>query len=326
MTKVRNIAILTSGGDAQGMNACIRSITRLSLFNNIKVIGVKDGYNGLIDNDFIELEYNDVSNIIQRGGTILGTARCERFFKKEFREKAFKNVLKLEIDAIIIIGGDGSFKGAKLFHEEFNIPFIGIPGTIDNDIAGTDYTLGFDTALNNIINAVDKIKDTASSHHRIFLVEVMGNKSGLLALNSALTTGAEDVFIPESKENYEVFEGKIKKALASKKSSIIIVSEGDEIGGAKELYEYLKSKKLHEKIRVSILGHIQRGGAPTFLDRKLGTDFGCMAVETLIAGEKNKLVGLNNGKVMTYEFTNNITKIKPILKSEIDKIHHLSLF
>ena len=326
MTKIQKIAVLTSGGDSQGMNACLRAVTRKAIANSIEVIGVIDGYNGLINNEFISLGYKSVSNIIHRGGTILGTARSEGFKTKEYRKIAFDNLKANGVDALIVIGGDGSFKGAKLFSQEFDIPFIGIPGTIDNDIVGTEYTLGYDTALNNIISAIDKIKDTASSHHRIFLVEVMGNTSGLLAFNAALTSGAEDVFLPETKEDFNRFEQKIKLAIAAKKSSIIIVAEGDEIGGANELYQYLKGEKLHDKLRVSVLGHIQRGGAPSFKDRELGTLFGAKAIELLINNEFDQLVGLKDNKVYHYDFEKleNITKNSDF--KNLALIHELSVY
>ena len=308
------------------MNACIRAVTRKALANSIKVIGSVDGYNGLINSEFVDLDYSSVSNIIQRGGTILGTARSEEFLQKKYRKIAFQNLKNNGVDAMVVIGGDGSYKGARVFFEEFGLPFIGIPGTIDNDIVGTDYTLGFDTALNNIIQIIDKIRDTASSHHRIFLVEVMGNTSGNLALKTALTTGAEDVFIPENLEDFEKFEEKIKLAVEHKKSSVIIVSEGDEIGGAKELYAYLKSRQLHHKIRISILGHVQRGGAPSFKDREAAALFGNKAVELLLSGNFNHLVGFREGKVYYYKFKDEITKTKHFDTAYMNLIHTLSVY
>ena len=326
MAKIQNIGILTSGGDAPGMNACIRAVVRQGIAKNFKVFGIYDGFNGMIDNSIKELKYQDVSNIIQRGGTILGTARSERFLDHQYRAIAFKHLQKHDIHALVIIGGDGSFKGAQVFFNEFNLPFIGIPGTIDNDINGTDYTIGFDTALNNIISAVDKIKDTASSHHRIFLVEVMGNNSGMLALNAALTTGAEEVFIPEEKEDFKRFETKISLAMAAQKSSIIIVSEGDEIGGAKELYNYLKEKNLHQKIRVSVLGHLQRGGSPSFMDRKMGTQFGVRSIIQFVNNEFNLILGIQNGKMYAYPLSADIKKEPKQALKMLDSIHTLSVF
>lgn len=303
MLKVQNIAVLTSGGDSSGMNACIRAVTRAAIYHGVGVFGVLDGFNGLIKNDFKALHYQDVSNILQRGGTILGTARCKEFHDYEMRKQAFHNLKQLNIDALIVIGGDGSFKGASIFSEEFNMPVIGIPGTIDNDINGTDYTIGFDTSLNNIVDAIDKIRDTASSHHRVFLVEVMGNNSGVLALNAAIASGAEEVFMPEKKEDMADFEVKIRKALQANKSSIIVVSEGDEIGGAKELYQYLKERNISDKVRVVVLGHIQRGGSPSFKDRLNATLFGEKAVVLLLQGKSNCMVGIQNGVVISHDLS-----------------------
>lgn len=297
MLKIQNIAVLTSGGDSPGMNACIRSVTRAAIYHGIGVFGVIDGFNGLLQGDFKALHYHDVSNILQRGGTILGTARCAGFHQKDQRKIAYDNLKKLNIDALIVIGGDGSFKGASIFSHEFNLPIMGIPGTIDNDINGTDYTIGFDTALNNIVEAIDKIRDTASSHHRIFLVEVMGNNSGILALNAAIASGAEEVFMPERREDLTLFEEKIRRASAAKKSSIIIISEGDQIGGAKEVFEHLKQKGLTEKVRVSVLGHIQRGGSPSFKDRLNATLLGEKAIVLLLKGKINLMIGIINGEL-----------------------------
>ncbi|MDX1349294.1 MAG: ATP-dependent 6-phosphofructokinase [Putridiphycobacter sp.] len=326
MTKIQNIGVLTSGGDSPGMNACIRAIVRQGLSSGLSVFGIYDGFNGMIDNHIKKLVYGDVSNIIQRGGTILGTARSERFLDAAFRKVAFENLKDNDIDGVIVLGGDGSFKGAKVFFEEYNLPFIGVPCTIDNDINGTEYTIGFDTALNNAISAIDKIKDTASAHHRIFLVEVMGNNSGLIALNTALTTGSEDVFIPEIEENFAQFETKIQRAISANKSSIIIVSEGDEIGGARELFNYLKTKNLHQKIRVTVLGHIQRGGAPTFLDRKMATEFGVMAINQFVKNNYNRTLGLKNGKIYTYDFESVKGGESVDFQELLNTIHSLSLY
>lgn len=326
MTKIQNIGVLTSGGDAPGMNACIRAIVRQGIHDGFQVFGVYDGFNGLIDGEISKLEYEAVSNIIHRGGTILRTARSERFLEEKYRLKAFENLKSHKIDALVVLGGDGSFKGAEIFHQEHNLPYIGIPCTIDNDIAASDYTIGFDTALNTIIEAIDKIKDTASAHNRIFLVEVMGNDSGLIALNTALVTGSEDVFIPEIKEDYALFEQKIERALAAKKSSVIIVAEGDEIGGAKELYNYLKEKNLHQKLRVTVLGHIQRGGSPSYLDRKMATDFGVESVKKLLQGEYNIVVGIRNGKLSTSKIGKNPICKKIDYTELVDIIHTLSVY
>lgn len=295
-SKVQNIALLTSGGDAPGMNACIRAVVRTCLYHNLGVYGVLDGYNGLIKNQIQQMHYKDVSNILQSGGTILGTARCKDFHLPQKRELAFNNLKSKSIDGLITIGGDGTFKGASIFSKEYDIPVIGIPGTIDNDINGTDYTLGFDTALNTIINAVDNIRDTAASHHRIFLVEVMGNNSGQLALHAAVASGAREVFMPEKKEDLTEIREKVKQAIAMNRSSMIIVSEG-EVGGANKVKQYLDEYGLAEKIRVSVLGHIQRGGRPSFRDRLNAALFGEAAVVALIQGKSNLMVGLTEGKL-----------------------------
>ena len=297
-SKVRNIAVLTSGGDASGMNACIRAVVRTALYHDLNVFGVFDGFLGLVNNNIKRLEYKDVSNILQTGGTILGTARCQEFFELEFRKKAFDNLKSKSIDGLIIIGGDGSFKGATIFSNEFNFPVVGIPGTIDNDINGTDYTLGFDTALNTIVNALDNIRDTASSHHRIFLIEVMGNKSGLLAMYSAIASGAREVFMPEKTEDLVEIKQKIAKAISMNRSSMIIVSEGDEMGGVKEVYDYLYDHNLADKIRMSVLGHIQRGGRPSFIDRFNAAIFGEAAVSELIKGSSQVMVGITGGQLI----------------------------
>lgn len=295
-SKVRNIALLTSGGDAPGMNACIRAVVRTCLYHKIGVFGVSDGYNGLIQDHFHKMEYSDVSNLLQTGGTILGTARCKEFHDFNFRKLAFDNLKNMDIEGLITIGGNGTFKGASVFSKEFDVPVIGIPATIDNDINGTDYTIGFDTALNTIIHAVDNIRDTAASHHRIFLVEVMGNNSGQLALHAAVASGAREVFMPEKNEDLPEIREKIKQAIAMKRSSMIIVSEG-EVGGADKVKQYLDEHGLASKIRVSVLGHIQRGGRPSYKDRFNAALFGEAAVVALIQGKSNLMVGLTDGKL-----------------------------
>jgi 6-phosphofructokinase 1 len=297
-SKIQNIAVLTSGGDSPGMNACLRAVVRACLFHKIKPFGVRDGFNGLVNNQINEMVYRDVSNILQSGGTILGTARCSEFLDKDYREQAFNNLKEKKIDALIAIGGDGTFKGLSIFSDEFNFPVFGIPGTIDNDINGTDYTIGFDTALNTIVSAVDNIRDTAAAHHRIFLVEVMGNSSGALALYAAAASGAREVFMPEKKEDLEEIREKIGQAIAANRSSIIMVSEGDQVGGAKELYNYLNDYGLGEKIRVSVLGHIQRGGRPSFRDRLNATLFGEKAVVSLLQDKSGVMVGVEKGELV----------------------------
>ncbi len=326
MLKIQNIAVLTSGGDSPGMNACIRSVTRSAIYHGIGVYGVIDGFNGLIKNEFKSLSYHDVSNILQRGGTILGTARCKEFHQPDQREIAFENLKKLNVDALIVIGGDGSFKGASVFSKEYNMPVIGIPGTIDNDINGTDYTIGFDTALNNIVQAIDKIRDTASSHHRVFLVEVMGNNSGILALNAAAASGAEEVFMPERQEDLSLFEEKIRRAISANKSSIIVIAEGDQIGGAKEVFEHLKEKQLTEKVRVSVLGHMQRGGSPSFKDRLNATLFGEQAIVLLLQSKSNLMIGIVDGKVKSQKLTISEEDTAPKNMDYLKLIRKLSIY
>lgn len=326
MVKIQNIAVLTSGGDSPGMNACIRAVTRAAIYHGIGVYGILDGFNGLIKNQFKKLEYHDVSNILQRGGTILGTARCPEFHDKAERAKAYANLKALNIDALIIIGGDGSFKGASIFSQEYDTPILGIPGTIDNDISGTDYTIGFDTAMNTIIEAIDKIRDTASSHHRVFLIEVMGNNSGILALNAAAASGAEEVFMPERTEDLVEFEEKIKRAIAANKSSIIIVAEGDQIGGAKEVFAYLKGRNLTDKMRVAVLGHMQRGGSPSFIDRLNAALFGEQAIVELLQGNSNIMIGIQNGRVATENILSAQTATSPKNMDYLKLIRKLSVY
>jgi 6-phosphofructokinase 1 len=325
-SKIQNIAVLTSGGDSPGMNACIRAVVRAALYHDIKPFAVYDGFNGLLKDDIREMRYKDVSNILQHGGTILGTARCAEFHDPDQREIAFENLRSRNIDALIAIGGDGTFKGISVFSEEFDFPVIGIPGTIDNDINGTDYTIGFDTTLNTIINAVDKIRDTAASHHRIFLVEVMGNASGTLALYSAAASGAREVFMPEKQEDLEEIKLKVGQAIAANRSSIIIVSEGDQVGGAKELEAYLSEHGMSDKIRVAVLGHIQRGGSPSFRDRLNATLFGEQAVVSLLKGKTNMMVGIQNGDLVLNDLSVSQEKKSPQNMDYLKLIRKLSVY
>ncbi len=294
---MKKIGVITSGGDAPGMNAAIRAITKVALFHNIVVVGFEDGFQGLIENRFIDLNYERVNNIIQLGGTILGTARSNEFLTKEGRTKAFEHLVNNQIEALIVIGGDGSFLGAQCLHDEFAFPVIGIPGTIDNDIEGTDYTIGYDTCLNTIVDAIDKIRDTATSHHRVFFVEVMGRNAGKVALNSALASGAEAVLVPEEYQSIESLAENIRSLNKGVRSSIVIVAEGDELGGAKEVCEKVRPYLLDYDLRFSVLGHIQRGGNPSSFDRIIATQMGSEAVITLISGETNTMIGLLEGKI-----------------------------
>lgn len=317
--EIRCIAVLTSGGDAPGMNAAIRAVTRAALANNITVFGINYGFQGMIENDFLKLSYEDIGGIISLGGTILKTARCKKFMTYEGREKAYQNLKEKNIDGVVVIGGDGSFKGAAQFSSEFNIPFIGIPGTIDNDINGTDYTIGFDTALNTVVQAVDKIKDTARSHGRIFFVESMGREAGLLALGSGLACGAEVILIPEVLEQEEALDRFIHKDLVNKKTSgIIMVAEGYKTGGALSIAERVKAQHPDIEARVTILGHIQRGGSPTAQDRIVATRMGIAAVSSLLAGKKNLMIGLKNQAIAEVAFGLAEKAFRPINKEFVD--------
>ncbi len=296
--KVTKIGVMTSGGDSPGMNACIRAVVRTGIYHKLEVFGITRGYSGLIDNDIHKMESRSVANIIQRGGTILKTARCKEFLTPEGRKKAYNNLKKLGINGLVIIGGDGSFKGAQVFSNEFNIPCIGIPGTIDKDIAGTDFTIGFDTAVNTAIEAIDKIRDTADAHDRLFIVEVMGRDSGYIALHSGIGTGAEHILIPERKTDIEAIITSLQEKEKRKKLvNIVIVAEGDDYGGGTDLANLIKERIPNFDIRVAILGHIQRGGSPTSIDRLIASRMGYSAVECLIEGKTNLMVGIMNNKM-----------------------------
>jgi 6-phosphofructokinase 1 len=296
--KVTKIGVMTSGGDSPGMNACIRAVVRTGIYHKLEVFGITRGYSGLIDNDIHKMESRSVANIIQRGGTILKTARCKEFLTPEGRKKAFNNLKKLGINGLVIIGGDGSFKGAQVFSNEFDIPCIGIPGTIDKDIAGTDFTIGFDTAVNTAIEAIDKIRDTADAHDRLFIVEVMGRDSGYIALHSGIGTGAEHILIPERKTDIEAIITSLQEKEKRKKLvNIVIVAEGDDYGGGTDLANLIKERIPNFDIRVAILGHIQRGGSPTSMDRLIASRMGYSAVECLIEGKTNLMVGIMNNKM-----------------------------
>ena len=309
MSSIKNIGVLTSGGDSPGMNAAIRAVVRASLYHNLTVTGILRGYEGLIQGDFIPMEGKSVANIIQRGGTILKTARCKAFRTFEGRKLAHKNLVDNDIDALIVIGGDGTFTGANIFSKEFNFPVIGLPGTIDNDLAGTDFTIGYDTAINTVVNAVDKIRDTAESHDRLFLVEVMGRDSGLIALRSGIGVGAEAIMIPEAKMGVDDLITRIENGRKDKASKIIIVAEGDEAGGAYVVGEALKEKFPNSDIRISVLGHIQRGGKPSCMDRVLASRFGVAAVEGLLEGKTNMMVGQINREIVFTPFSQAIKHI-----------------
>ncbi len=316
--KIKKIAVLTSGGDSPGMNTALRAVVRTCAYNNIQCAGVYRGFQGLINDEIKILNTRSVRGIINRGGTMLYSARSEEFKSKDGRKKAYENIKKHNIDAIVVIGGDGSFTGSLIFEKEFKIPIIGIPGTIDNDLFGTSHTLGYDTALNTVMEAIDKIRDTAISHDRLFFVEVMGRDAGHIALNSGIAIGAQEILIPELKIGIDELVISLKKSKeAGKSSSIVVVAEGDKTG--KNVFEL--SKRVEEKfpdyeIKVSVLGHMQRGGSPTCFDRVLGTRMGVKAVETLINGESSKMIGVKEGKIILTPLNSAIkgaSKINPEL-------------
>jgi 6-phosphofructokinase 1 len=296
--KIKKIAVMTSGGDAPGLNACIRAVVRTAIFKQLNIVGVQYGFEGLISGDFIQMNANSVSNIIQLGGTILKSSRSEQFKTREGRLMAHEKIKKENIDAIILIGGDGSFQGAKAFIEEFDVPFIGIPKTIDNDISGTDICIGYDTALNTATQAIDKIRDTAQSHERIFIVEVMGRDSGYIAYGAGLAGGAEAILVPETKADFRNLEYTLKKGWNRNKSSlIIVVAEGDESGGGFKVAEIVKKHMPSHYVGVCILGHIQRGGSPSAADRILASKLGYAAIEALLEGKNNVMIGMKKNEI-----------------------------
>lgn len=320
---MKKIALITSGGDSPGMNACVRAIVKTALHYDIIPFGIYDGFQGMIDRRGTELTYQDVDNIIHRGGTIIGTARCEEFKTLEGRKKAISYLKDEEVDGLVVIGGDGSFTGAYLLGQEMNIPIIGIPGTIDNDIFGTDHTIGYDTALNTVIEAIDKIRDTASSHHRVFFIEVMGRDAGFIALNSALASGAESVLIPEEITNIPNLVKELKAQNKGRRSSIVIVAEGDDGGGAKEILEKVKPFLPEFDLRHSVLGHIQRGGNPSALDRIIATRMGSYAVELLMKGESNIMIGVFGENLSTCSIEQGIKEHATPMMSKLDLLKTL---
>jgi 6-phosphofructokinase 1 len=297
--KILKIGVITSGGDSPGMNAAIRAVARTCAYYNIQCVGFYRGFQGMIEDDYIELDARSVRNIISRGGTILKSARSKDFFTVEGRKKAAENLKRAKVDAMILIGGDGTFRGGKILSEEHQIPIIGVPGTIDNDISGTNATIGYDTALNTVVEAIDKIRDTASSHNRLFFVEVMGRDAGFIALNSGVGAGAEEILIPEEDMGLERLLDSLEKSRRSgKSSSIVVVSEGDKIGkNVFELAEYVTNNLPDYDARVTVLGHIQRGGSPSCFDRVLASRLCVKAVELLLDGQQDLMVGFLNNKV-----------------------------
>ena len=313
---IKKVGVLTSGGDSPGMNAAIRSVVRTCAYHNIECIGIYRGYQGMIEGDFKEMGPRSVNNIVNKGGTILKSARSSEFKTVEGRKKAHDNLVKAGVDALVVIGGDGTFTGGLLFSSEFNFPIMGIPGTIDNDIFGTSHTLGYDTALNTVIEVIDKIRDTASSHNRLFFVEVMGRDAGHLALNAGIGAGAEEILIPEEDLGLERLLESLRKSKASgKSSSIVVIAEGDKIGkNVFELKDYVEANLPEYDVRVSVLGHMQRGGSPSCFDRVLASRLGVKAVESLIEGKESYMVGLQCDKI---KLTPLVQAIKG--KTEIDR-------
>ncbi len=302
-TKISKIGVFTSGGDAPGMNAAIRAVVRGSIYYQKEVFGIIHGYEGMIEGEIEKLDARSVGNILQRGGTILKSARSENFRSKEGRQKAYASLKKNGIDSLVAIGGDGTFTGLHRFYEEFGIPSICIPGTIDNDIAGTDYTIGYDTATNTAVEAIDRIRDTALSHNRLFFIEVMGRHSGYIALNSGIAGGAAAIIIPEQDISFdELYTLLDEGGATSKKSNLVVVAEGSKIGGATELAKMVAARSNYFDIKVTILGHLQRGGAPTYFDRVLASRMGVAAVEGLLNGEKDSMVGIYNNKIVFNQF------------------------
>ena len=296
---IKKIGVLTSGGDAPGMNAAVRSVVRSCVYNNIEIVGILFGYQGLIDNKIKPMDARSVNNIINKGGTILKTARCEEFRSENGRKKAYSNIKENKIDALVVIGGDGTFTGAMIFQKEFSLPIIGIPGTIDNDIYGTQYTIGYDTALNTVIHAIDKIRDTAISHNRLFFVEVMGRDAGHIALNAGIGAGAEEILVPEANMGLERLLDSLKRSEKSgKSSSIVVVAEGDKTGkNVFEIASYIEKNMPEYEVRVSVMGHMQRGGSPSCFDRVLASRMGVYAVENLLSGESNSMIGIINNEM-----------------------------
>jgi len=312
---VKKIAVFTSGGDSPGMNAALRAVVRTANYYNIECYGVREGYNGLINDDFLKMGPRSVKNIINQGGTILKSARSKEFMTKEGRQKAYDNCVKYGIDALVCIGGDGTFTGAKIFNEEFGIKVIGVPGTIDNDIFGTDNTIGYDTALNTAMDAIDKIRDTATSHNRVFFVEVMGRDAGFIALNSGLATGALDILIPEKKDSMDELFATFRNAeKTGKASSIVVVAEGEKLANIYELAEQTKTEFPDYDIRVAILGHIQRGGSPSCADRVLASRLGYGAVVGLMDGQNSVMAGMRSNDIVYTEIEEAIKKHNEINK------------
>ena len=312
MSDLKRVAVFTSGGDAPGMNACIRAVVRTAIHYGLEAFGIVKGYEGMIDGNIISMDSRSVGNIIHRGGTILKSTRSKRFRTLEGRKLAFEQLNELKIDAVIAIGGDGTFRGALEFSKDFDLPFIGLPGTIDNDLSGTDFTIGYDTAINTAMEAIDKIRDTADAHERLFFIEVMGRDAGFIALRSGIAAGAEDILIPETKTDLEVLSNKLE-ANRHKNSMIVVVAEGDDAGGVYQIADHVKKAHPDYDIRVTVLGHLQRGGRPTCADRILASQLGMDGVKALLSGHRNEMIGIVNREVAYTPFseaTKHHTEIK----------------
>lgn len=321
---MKRIGVFTSGGDAPGMNAAIRSVVRTGIHKGLEVYGIYRGYNGMISGEIKQLQGHDVSSILQKGGTILHSARSKEFRRPEGRQKAYEQLQSHGIEGIVAIGGDGTFTGANVFTSEFNIPFIGIPGTIDNDLYGTDFTIGYDTAINTAMEAIDNIKDTANAHNRLFFIEVMGRDAGFIALNAGVATGAEAVLIPESETKIDDLINKLKSNYKNKKtSSIVVVAEGDDAGGAFEIANRVREQFDYYDIRVTVLGHIQRGGSPTCMERVRAGKLGYAAVEALLAGRRNEMVGIVNNELTYTPFDQSIKHHNSIDRSLLELVEVL---
>ena len=326
MGTIKCIGILTSGGDAPGMNAAIRAVTRSAIYNGLQVKGIYRGYKRLITGEINEFKTENVSNIIQLGGTILKTARCQEFRTPEGRQVAYETMKREGIDALVVIGGDGSLTGARLLAQEFDVPCIGLPGTIDNDLYGTDTTIGYDTALNTILDAVDKIRDTATSHERLFFVEVMGRDAGFLALNGAIAAGAEAAIIPEFNTEVDQLEEFINNGFRkSKSSSIVLVAESEITGGAMHYAERVKNEYPQYDVRVTILGHLQRGGRPTAHDRIIASRMGVASIQALMEGQRNVMIGIENDQIVYVPFAKAIKNDKPIDRELVSVLNELSI-
>ena len=326
MERMKCIGVLTSGGDAPGMNAAIRAVTRTAIYYGFTVKGIKRGYRGLVTGEIVELKSQSVSNIIQQGGTILKTARCKEFRTPEGRKQAYDNLVNAGIDALVVIGGDGTIAGAGNFAAEYNLPIVALPGTIDNDLSGTDATIGYDSALNTIVEAVDKLRDTASSHERLFFVEVMGHTAGYLALNGAIASGAEAAIVPEMETEVDQLAELINNGFRkSKNSAIVLVAENPQTGGAMGLAERVKKEFPQYDARVTILGHLQRGGSPTSLDRILASRLGESAVKALMEGQRNVMIGVQNSRIVYVPFAKAIRHDKGINRDDLELVKILSI-